>query len=73
MNSHHESQEAPSERPAEADPSPGEGGMGNALEHLLERVLEERERRKSEEVGPKEGKRADAGLVNPTDLKGDGK
>lgn len=35
MNSHHESQEAPSERPAEADPSPGEDGMGNALRDYL--------------------------------------
>ena len=73
MNNQRKSQEAPSERPAGADPSPGEDGMGNVLVRLLERVLEERERSEAEEYVPKEGKRADVGLVNPTGLKGDGK
>lgn len=30
MNNHHESQKAPSERPAEADPSPSSDGTGNS-------------------------------------------
>ena len=35
MNNQRKSQEAPSERPAEADPSPGEGGTGNTLSGYL--------------------------------------
>lgn len=38
MNNHHESQKAPSERPAGVDPSPGEDGMGNTLSGYLKFV-----------------------------------
>ena len=36
MNNQRKSQEAPSERPAEADPSPGEDGMGNSRDGAKE-------------------------------------
>ena len=36
MNNQRKSQEAPSERPAGVDPSPGEGGTGNSRDGAKE-------------------------------------
>lgn len=36
MNNHRKSQEAPSERPAGVDPSPGEDGLENSQEEAKE-------------------------------------
>ena len=41
MNNQRKSQEAPSERPAEADPSPGEDGTGNSQEGAKETRTEQ--------------------------------